>query len=120
MGKPAEPAWSAGAAAGVVVGRVELAGEEGGGAVAGAVVGAVVVVVNRVAVVVDEVGAVDVVHETVGVVVDPVAGDLAGVVPHVGGQVGVSVLDAGVGDADDNAAVAAGNVPGVGGVDVGA
>src|SRR5205809_2762597 len=39
--------------------------------------------------VVDEVVAVDVIDEAVVVVVPPVAGDLAGVGPDVGGQVGV-------------------------------
>ena len=80
---------------------------------------AVAVVVHRVAVVVDEVVAVDVVDEAVAVVVDAVAGDLAGVGPDVGGQVGVGVIDAGVDDGDDDAAAAGGDVPGFRGVDVG-
>src|SRR5207247_292038 len=59
-------------------------------------VGAVAHVVHGVAVFVGEVGAVDVVDVAVVVVVDAVAGHLEGVVPHVGGQVRVGVVDAAV------------------------
>ena len=60
--------------------------------------------VLRVVVVVDEVPAVHVVDVTVAVVVDAVAGDLAGVDPQVGGQVGERRIDARVDDGDHLAA----------------
>src|SRR5262249_9769888 len=82
-------------------------------------VGAVALVVHRVGVVVDEVVAVDVIHVAVVVVVDAVAGDLARVGPDVGGQVGVGVVHAGVEDGDDHTTGAGGDVPRLGGVDVG-
>src|SRR5262249_11241305 len=83
-------------------------------------VGAVAVVVEDVAVVVDEIPAVHVVHVAVAVVVDAIAGDLAGVAPHVRRQVGVGVVHAGVDDGDHGVRVAGGDGPGAGAVDVGA
>src|SRR5262249_36200554 len=82
-------------------------------------VGAVGVVVERIGVVVDEVVAVVVVGEPVVVVVDAIIGDLPRVVPHVGGEVGVVVVDARVDVGDGDAAAAGGEVPGLGRVDVG-
>jgi hypothetical protein len=72
-----------------------------------------------IAVVVEEVVAVDVVDEAVVVVINAVAGDLAGVDPDVGGEVGMGVIDAGVDDGHDDVAAAGGAVPGLGCVDVG-
>ena len=70
---------------------------------------AVAVVVHRVAVVVDEVVAVDVVDEAVAVVVDSaVARRLRRGWSRCWRQVGVGVVDAGVDDGDDGAAVAGG------------
>mmetsp|Transcript_58955 Transcript_58955/g.171043 ORF Transcript_58955/g.171043 Transcript_58955/m.171043 type:complete len:1022 (-) Transcript_58955:661-3726(-) len=81
---------------------------------------AVELVVHRVPVVVREVGAVDIVDVAVPIVVDAVAGDLVRVHPHLLPQVLVSVVDAGVDDADgDASALLAGpNLPSLGGVDV--
>ena len=72
--------------------------------------GAVIMVVVGIAVVVDEVVAVIIVDIAVAVIIDAVAGDLAGVAPHVGGEVGMRPVDAGVDDADNDAA-AGGVVP---------
>jgi hypothetical protein len=60
----------------------------------------VAVVVHRVGVVVARVDPKDVVDVAVAVVVDAVAGRLERVVPHVGGEVRVGVVDAGVNHAD--------------------
>src|SRR5262249_15114969 len=79
----------------------------------------VVVVVHGVAVVVDEVVAVNVIDVAVAVVVDAVAGDLAGVGPDVGRQVGMVIVHAGVDGRHEDAAGARGDVPRLGGVDVG-
>ena len=73
---------------------------------------AVVVIVHRIAIIVDEIVAVDVVDEPVTVVVDTVSGDLAGVGPNVGRQIGVSVVDAGVDHRHHNTAASSGDVPG--------
>ena len=67
----------------------------------------------RVGVVGREVPAVQVVDEAVAVVVDAVAGNLPGVGPDVGRQVGMAQVDAGVDDADDDVGVAGLEVPGV-------
>ena len=61
-----------------------------------------------------EILAVYVVDEAVAVVVDVVAGDLAGIVPHVGGEVGVVVVDAGVDHADDDRSVSSRLIPRLG------
>ena len=81
--------------------------------------GPVAVVVHRVAVVVREVPAVHVVDETVAVVVDTVARDLAGIGPHIGGQVGMDVVDPGVDHRHPHVLAAGGDVPRGWGVDVG-
>ena len=60
-----------------------------------------------------------VVHIAVVVIVYAVSGDLAGVDPHVGSQVGMVILDTLVLDADHHVAVAFFDVPGFGQVDVG-
>src|SRR5205823_5686362 len=91
-------------------------GHAGGGgavAVAGAGVG------RRVVVAVPEVPAGDVVRPAVAVVVEAVTGDFAGVVPDVGGEVGVVTLDGVVDDGDDDVGAAGGHLPGFGGVHVG-
>ena len=77
------------------------------------------VFVHRVGVVGLEVVAVDVVDEPVAVVVDAVAGDLAGVDPDVVLQVRVQVVDTRVDNRHDDVGTAGGDVPGLGGVDVG-
>ena len=81
-------------------------------------VGAVARAVHRVVVLVHEVPAVDVVDEAVAVVVDAVAGDLAGVPPHVGVEVGVAVVDARIDDGHDECR-ARDRMPGLGRIDVG-
>src|SRR5262249_56572085 len=78
------------------------------------------VVVDRFAVGVDEVVAVHVVDVTVAVIVPAVAGNLAGVGPDVGRQVGVGVVHAGVDDGDNGGGGAGEDVPGGRGADVGA
>ena len=78
---------------------------------------AVVVVVVRVGVVVDEVPAVDVVDVAVAVVVDAVAGDLTGVGPDVGLQVGMVEVDTGVDYCHHDRRVAQRMRPGTGGID---
>ena len=62
--------------------------------------GAVAVVVHGIAAVADGVYAVDVVDVAVLVVVHGVAGRFPGVAPDVGGQVGMSIIDARVDDRD--------------------
>ena len=49
-----------------------------------------------------------IVHESVAVVVNTVARDFAAVDPHVGGQVGVVIVHAGINHRHHNVAVAAG------------
>ena len=51
----------------------------------------------------DEIPSAYVVNVTVVIVVNSVVGDFACVYPHVGGDVGMVVIDAGVHDGDDNA-----------------
>lgn len=75
--------------------------------------------VVRVGVARSEVVAEHVVDELVAVVVKVVAGDLAGIAPHVVVQVGVVVIHARVDHPDDRARVAGGHVPGLLRVDVG-
>jgi hypothetical protein len=79
---------------------------------------AVAVVVARVVVVVAEVVAVDVVYEAVAVVVDAVARDLPGIGPHIGGDVGMGVIHAGVDHRHDDARAAGLHVPRLGRVQV--
>ena len=50
----------------------------------------------------DDADAVDVVNVTVAVVINAVVGGFAGVDPHVGGEVRVFVVNAGVNDGDDD------------------
>ena len=78
------------------------------------------VVVEGISVAVREVVAVDVVHVAVAVVVQAVVGDLAGVGPHVGHEVGVRVVDTRVDHSDLEVRVAGEDVPGLHGVNVGA
>ena len=80
--------------------------------------GAVAVVVHGIVVPVVEIVAVEVVDIAVAVVIHAVAGDLAGIDPHVGGEVGVGVIDTGVDDHDQHAGIAGVVIPGLGGVDV--
>ena len=63
--------------------------------------------------------AIHVVHIAVVVIVNAVSGDLAEVDPHVGGKVGMVILDTLVLDADHHVAMAFFDVPGFGQVDVG-
>ena len=77
------------------------------------------VVIHRVGVAVGKVPPVDIVDEPIAVVVDTVAGDLAGVGPDVGGEVGVLVVDAAVDHRDDHAPRSRRDGPGLGSVDVG-
>ena len=79
--------------------------------------GAVVVVVVRIGVVVDEVPSVEVVDVAVAVVVDAVAGNLAGVGPDVGLEVGMVEVDARVNDGHHDRRVAQGMRPGAGSID---
>ena len=74
-------------------------------------VGPVSVVVHGIGIVVDEVPTVDVVDEPVAVVVEAVAGNLAGVGPHVVDQVGVEVIQSRVDDAHLDVLVARVGVP---------
>ena len=67
-------------------------------------------VVHGIAVVVHRVDAVHVIHVPVAVIVDAVAGDFEDVPPDVRGEVRMRVVDAGVDVADDDAAVAGGEV----------
>jgi hypothetical protein len=78
----------------------------------------VIVVVERVARPRDAVDPEDVVHVAVPVVVQTVL-RLARVAPHVGGQILVRVVHAGVDHAHHETGVAGGLVPGLGCVDVG-
>ena len=77
-------------------------------------------VVQRIAISVDEVVPVDVIDVAVAVVVDPVAWDLSRVYPHVRSQVRMRVVDAGIDDGDHHRAAARVGVPGLIGVNVGA
>src|SRR5262249_9210453 len=77
------------------------------------------VVGHRVTVVVDEVVTVDVVHVPVAVVVDAVPRDLVRVAPDVGDQVRVVVVHAAVEHGDEDVGRAGGDLPRLGGVDVG-
>ena len=81
-------------------------------------VGAVPVVVHGVAGVGYGIDAEHVVDKAVFVVVDSVVGNFAGVGPHVGGEIGMVVVDAGVDYTDDNGGGAGAEAPGFGGVDV--
>jgi len=81
-------------------------------------VAAVAGVVHRVAVVVGEVVPVHVVDVAVAVVVLVVARDLVFVDPHVGGQLGMRVVDAGVADRDHDLGRAGAGVPGLRRVDL--
>lgn len=67
--------------------------------------------VERLVVVRREVPAHDIVDITVLVVVNPVCRDLFGVAPHVGDEILVVVVDARVGDGDDDPLAAIGLVP---------
>ncbi len=98
----------AGHADAVVAGRADGAGA----------VRAVVVVVHRIAAAGDRVEAVHVVDDAVAVVVHAVARDLGRVDPHVGGQILVRVVHAGVDHADDDVGAADAVVPRLDGVDV--
>ncbi len=95
-------------------GGVVAVGGDGAGAV-----GAVAVVVVGIAVARVGVEAVDVVDHAVVVVVDAVAGDLGGVDPEVGREVGMRKMDTAVDDRDNHARGVVGHGPGGGGVDVG-
>ena len=90
-------------------------------------VGAVAVVVHNFAGVVDGVGAVEVIDIAVGVFVLTVGlafakafGALLGVDPHVGGQVFMVVVDAGVDNGDDHIFGTGGDVPSGAGVHISA
>ena len=72
-----------------------------------------------VALVVVEVVPVHVVHEAVAVVVEAVARGLAGVGPHIGGEIGVAVVNPFVDHAHDHRAGACRDVPRRGRIDVG-
>lgn len=61
----------------------------------------------------------DVIDDAIAVVVDAVAWHLVGIDPHVGGEVGMVVVDAGVDHADDDLVRADGGVPRLDGIDVG-
>ncbi len=77
-------------------------------------------VVDGVRVVVGRVDAVEVVDVAVAVVVDPGrASPLQRVVPHVGGEVLVGVVDAGVENGHDDRGRSRGEIPGRGGGDLG-
>ncbi len=78
----------------------------------------VVVVVHGVAVVVVGIHTVDVVDVAVGVVVDAVAGDLAGIRPGIGREVGVRVVDTGVDHGDHDIGRTVEHAPALGRVDV--
>ncbi len=68
-------------------------------------------VVLRIRVPVEKVVPVDVVNIAVAVVVNRVAWDFAGIPPHIGGEVCVRIVDAGIDDRDDHGFAAHGCVP---------
>ena len=76
-------------------------------------------VIHRIAVVVDEVVAMHIVHETVLVVVEAVAGNLPGIGPDIGRQIGMRVVDARVNHANDDGAAPGRDSPRLRSVDVG-
>ena len=80
--------------------------------------GAMPVVVEWIAIIVDDIDAVTVVHIAVVVVIDAVVADLSRIGPDVVGQIGMPVMDAAVDNRDDALAVAGRDVPGLGRIDV--
>ena len=82
-------------------------------------VGPVTVAVLRIIVIGDKVPAADIVDKAVAVVVDAVACDLAGVPPDIGSQVGMADVNPRIDDTDHHTAGARGDIPGLGGVDIG-
>jgi len=91
----------------------------GGGDDAGAC-GSVAIFIEGIAGRVPGVDAVDVIDVAVAVIVDAVARDLARIPPHVGGQVGMGGVDARVDDRHQHRGGPQAQVPGLGGLDVGA
>ena len=81
--------------------------------------GAVAVVVHRVGIVVEEVPTADIVDIAVAVIIPAIAGDLAGVGPDIGFQVGVGVIHTGVDDSHHRLAGSGCLVPRLGRIDVG-
>ena len=80
---------------------------------------AVAVVVHWVGVVVGEVPAVHIVHIAIAVVVDTVAGHFARIVPRIGSQIGMGVVDARIDHGDNDSAGTGGCVPRFWGIDIG-
>ena len=76
-----------------------------------------VVIIHRIRVPICHVNTEAVIDVTVAVVIDPVAVAVGRVVKHVGGQVRVSVVDAGIDHGHYGIAAAGGDVPGGGGID---
>jgi hypothetical protein len=74
----------------------------GGGANSAGDVRAMPVVVHRVASIENGVNAKDVIDDSVVIVVEIVSSNFVGIAPHLGGQILVIIINAGVDDGDDH------------------